>query len=409
MIKKISAIVLALVLCLSVVVMPASAYSLGANSEVAYIVELDADKYSAGDTVWVNIYLYGKAGLEFGTGAIVIGMNSAVFDMDENVPDDVKANGTGGDAMASWYKDVPDASWAWQTNATVLSNIEANNTAEENAMFDQYLKITLAKNSSGSHPNVAGNKNGLPAEDINADSDAGIPFISIPLKLKDDLADSTAINVGIPTGTMPKNYTYMNYYKNPGSATTVVKTTAATSEVVFSTTAQIGAATVPSPVVSRSAQIRFNGLEAEGKKANFDVRTRAAMTAADFTALCGADADAVNNIESVGFIYYDVTDGATFDKDTATEAIEKATANADGILVYNGYVKMPVDHIQKYTKTSGDVEYRWTCFIGNAAYGDSAATMGYIVVDGVPYTFDAEVVTSFSSLYDTYYSQYAGA
>ncbi len=243
MIKKISAIVLALVLCLSVVVMPASAYELGASSEIAYVVELDKDSYSAGETVTIKVFLYGKSGLEFGTGAIIVGCNTAVFDQAENDKADVQASAVGSELNESYYKAANGSTWAWQTNTTVYNNIVAGNTAAENAMFDQYMKYTIARNTSGTHDNAGSNKNGLPADEINADAENGIPFVSFQLKLKDDIADGTVINVGVPTGAMPKNYCYMNYYKDPGNLTTVVKTTQATSEIVNSTTATIGKAT----------------------------------------------------------------------------------------------------------------------------------------------------------------------
>ena len=175
MVKKIGAIILALLLCVGIVVMPASAYELGASSEVAYEIRLDKEFYEAGDTVTISLFLYGKPGLEFGTGAIVIGMNSNVFACDET-PADIQASSTSGDAMASWYKSADTATWAWQTNATILTNITNGNTAEENEMFDSYLKVVLAKNASGSHPNIGSNKNGIPTEDINADSEAGVAF-----------------------------------------------------------------------------------------------------------------------------------------------------------------------------------------------------------------------------------------
>lgn len=399
MIKKISALALALVLCLSVVVIPASAYELASGTEVAYIVELDKEYYAAGETATVNIYLYGKEDLEFGTGAIVIGMNSAVFDMDENDVATIKENGSSGDAMASWYKDVSNASWAWQTNATILTNIENNNTAEENKMFDQYLKITLAKNTSGSHANIGSNKNGIPTEDINADSDAGIPFISIQLKVRDDVEDGTAINVGIPTGPMAKNYTYMNYYKNPGSATTVVKTKPSTSEVVFSTTATVGSGAVevtPLSVSYWKDQIRFDKNANTGAYAGtFDYRILATID--NFDEVIGTDYDKVIN---VGFIF---NKGSAIDEAAAKAQVESGSGS------YSYY-----DNCYVSTLYQGKT-YVFACLVNDipdADKGTVLSAMAYVVyeIDGVTYYAYSDVQTSdFTGLYNQYYSQAFGA
>ncbi|MBR5203233.1 MAG: hypothetical protein IKW45_08200, partial [Clostridia bacterium] len=69
--------------------------------------------------------------------------------------------------------------------------------------------------------------------------------------------------------------------------------------------AVVEAAAEPSPVFAKSSQIRFNnGIEGDANF-SFDVRTRAAMTAEDFAAICGDDATAKNAIESIGFVYAD--------------------------------------------------------------------------------------------------------
>ncbi|MBR5320231.1 MAG: hypothetical protein IKU41_00135 [Clostridia bacterium] len=148
----------------------------------------------------------------------------------------------------------------------------------------------------------------------------------------------------------------------------------------------------PSPVVKKSSQIRFNnGLEGDANF-SFDVRTRAAMTAADFAAICGDDATAVNAIESVGFVYADSSVGLT---------VADAKAAATGASV-DGAVVVEVEHIQK-TGT----EYVWTCLLTDADKADAVDAVGYITVGGTTYLFDAVSSTDFSALYNTYYPQYA--
>ena len=152
------------------------------------------------------------------------------------------------------------------------------------------------------------------------------------------------------------------------------------------------AAAAPSPVVAKSSQIRFNnGLESDANF-SFDVRTRAAMTAADFAAICGDDATAKNAIESVGFVYADSSVGLT---------VADAKAAATGASV-DGAVVVEVEHIQK-TGT----EYVWTCLLTDADKADAVDAVGYITVGGTTYLFDAVSSTNFNELYTTWYPQYA--
>lgn len=158
----------------------------------------------------------------------------------------------------------------------------------------------------------------------------------------------------------------------------------------------VEAAAEPSPVYAKGSQIRFNGTEADGTgSANFDVRTRAAMTAEDFAALCTYDATTkATNIEKVGFVYADSSVGLTLDN----------AAKVIGGTAVDGYVDVPVEHIQKTT-----TEYVWTCLITDAAYADAVDAVGYIVVDGTTYYFDAISSTDFGDLYDTWYSEYVAS
>lgn len=166
--------------------------------------------------------------------------------------------------------------------------------------------------------------------------------------------------------------------------------------VQYVSNAVVEEAAEPSPVYAKGSQIRFNGTEANGTgSANFDVRTRAAMTAEDFAALCTYDATTkATNIEKVGFVYADSSVGLTLDN----------AAKVIGGTAVDGYVDVPVEHIQKTT-----TEYVWTCLITDAAYADAVDAVGYIVVDGTTYYFDAISSTDFGDLYDTWYSEYVAS
>lgn len=167
----------------------------------------------------------------------------------------------------------------------------------------------------------------------------------------------------------------------------------ATSYVAGNPNKNIVSNAVITPVYAKGSQIRFNGTEADGAKANFDVRTRAAMTADDFNKICGSEdnakALAAAGKLQVGFVYT----AGTMDVATA-KAVATGTA-ADG------YFNKTVTYIQ-----STGTEYVWTCLIKNADYDASVQALGYIIVDGTPYYFGAASTTTFSDLYDTWYDDY---
>lgn len=396
MIKKIGAIVLALVLCLSVVVVPASA--LDESSYIGYEIVLDKDYYAAGETVVVSLYLHAKEGLEFGTGAIVIGCNSAVFDTAENVANDIKAGSAMSENAVTYYKDGPDVAWAWQSG-TVLNNIISNNSAEENAKFDQFLKFAVNKQgSNGSHEFATNTKRGYSSEELNADVEAGIPFMTFELKLRDDIEDGTKIEIGVPEGPMAKNYTYMNYLKSPGTATTLVKTTADNSEVVWVTEAQIGeepAEFVPLTVSYWKDQIRFDKKADGSYFGTFDYRILATID--NFDEVIGTDYDKVTD---VGFIF---NKGAAI-----VEADAKAQVEG-GAKTYS-----QVDNVYVSTAYQGET-YVISCLVNNIADADKGTTlsaMAYVeyVVDGVTYyAYSAVQTSTFTTLYNTWYSQAFGA
>lgn len=145
----------------------------------------------------------------------------------------------------------------------------------------------------------------------------------------------------------------------------------------------------PSPVFAETSQIRYNG-PVNGDYAPFDVRTRAYMTAEDFANICGTDAEAKTAISKVGFVYADSSVGMT---------LEDAAKVIGGTAVA-GCVDVPVEHIQKTAD-----KYIWTCLLEDAVYADAVDAVGYIVVDGETYYFDAVSATDFSELYDTWSSK----
>lgn len=342
MIKKISAVILALVLCFSVVVLPASAgfdadYTLPEGKSIAYKVELDKANYSAGDTVTVKVYLNIASNIEIHTGAILFGVNSDVFDTSVNAADTVKATATSNAAFQSFYNEITGLNWAWQRDA-IKSRITAASTPEENANYNEYLKIVFTRNLNGSHPNAGLNTNGLPSADVNGDSD---PFITFQLKLRDDIPDGTPVRVAITSGAVMCNpaQAYFKVFQD-GSTTNVSPATSVYDVSAAVATATIGEAAPAGPAVTKSnAEVKMvlnaekNAVDFSADKA-FQFRVTSSISEEDWNTYFGGNGQ---NINAVGFVAYN-GDGA-FDMETAKSVAKGGSAA--------GYTAATTDYIQK--------------------------------------------------------------
>ena len=230
MAKKISAILLALVICLGIFVLPTTAidagYTLPEGKKVAYEFKLDKENYLPGDTVTVSVYVYAQDGMEMGATNIFVGMDKNLFDQADNAVATIKSTSTTSAALESYFKTISASTPMWLAD-TIVSKITEGNTEAENAMFNQYLKIALTRNTKATGTNASNSKRGLPASEFN-----GKELFTIQLKLKDDIAAGTAINIGTPSGAMTTAYANVGYFVEPFSAA-VAKTTAAESDTIF--------------------------------------------------------------------------------------------------------------------------------------------------------------------------------
>lgn len=391
MIKKISAVVLALVLCLSVIVVPASAANVElGSSKMAFALEWDKTSYSAGDTAYLSVYMNAAEDLPLFTGSFLIGLNSSVFTQADNPIATVKANATTSDLFASYWKTA-ETNLSWLASS-VVTRVQAQNTAEENALFDQYLKFTAAKNASGTHENAGNNKDGFYGSEFNTSE----PIMVIALKVSEDVTDGTAVYAAMTSGSItcsPAQVAW-KYYSNPGNATTSANIATADFNVTNTlTSATVGAAA--SIVKDGGANIRFRGIGQNGTaadyKGEFDVRTVATISQADFAANFGTDANAIEKITDIGFVYATATNVPAFDADTA-KAVAEGTAAT-------GYVKKAVSYIQH---AADGEDYRFTCLIRNIADADKNETvnaLAYVCYDGNYIYFDAPVAVSYADLY----------
>ncbi len=406
MVKKISAVILALVLCLSVVVMPASAagfaedYTLPDGARIAFKVELDKEYYSAGDVATISVYAYADDDLEYGAGAISIGINTAVFNTTDNTKATIKASATSNDAYNTYYKSADTATWAIagsQAN-TNMKKIYNNNTAEENEMYDAYVKLTIARNMSGDHENAAELNRGIYGSDINSDP---APLVTFQLTVAANVANGTAVNVGIPSGSYAAAaaQTYLNVFEDPGNATTATKTNADTTDAsALKTQATIGAAAkeYETSIVSFwKDQIKMENDE----YTSFSIRHLAQIEASVWESTFGTDEDEQSegkkNITDIGFIFQK---GDGFDKDAAANWLEAGATD-------NSFTKAKVNFVSTGMK---DGYYVFSCTITGVDDPDAAlSSLGYVVwvddANTTHYSYFENVETeTFRDLYDRY-------
>lgn len=386
MIKKISAIVLALVLCLSVVVVPTSALDLG-DKGVAFELKWDKDAYSAGETATLSIFMKVSEDYEIGTGSLLIGLNSAVINQTDNDAADIKDSMVASDLWTSFWK-VPSNSAAWLAS-TVASKVTTANTAEEQALYDHYFKITISRDTSGSgsHENSTDLKRGLPGADFNALADAGEPILQLSFVVADGVADGTAINAGITSGSASCSpaQTAFKYIKTPGSASTTANVPAASFGTAIAT-ATVGEATIVNPL---KGQMRYGATAG-----TYDVRALAVITGEDFTATFGSIADAKTKIKDIGFVFASGSNITAPSMEAVAALVEEGTA-------ITGYKKVPISQISTAISTGN---YVFSCIVtdipAEAAQSDKLIAIGYVgwdsdadgVVDSYNYYTEAQTI-----------------
>ncbi len=398
MVKKISALILALVLCLSVVVVPASADVELGDAQLAFSLEWDKESYQPGETATLSIYMDADDALSLYTGSFLIGVSSEVFPTDLNSQADLRANSTTSELFNSYYK-------AGETNISVLAStvvpkVQAANTAEENEYYDWYIKFTAAKNTGGSHPSVGTTKEGF----YGSDFDPSEPILTISLVVG-DVADGTPVRAAITSGstTCTPTQTAWKYYKNPGSATTTANIAATAIDIsqAVAPEAVIGEETVASSIVNplegSRGQIRFPKVDGVyGGK--FDVRALAEIKGDVFDATFVDQATAKEMISEIGFVF---AQGATVtapSMDAVKEVVENGGTAA-------GYSKKVVNYIST-SHTPGS--YVFSCMVADIPddqQNNSLVAVGYIIYtdangDTQYAYYDEAQVIEFKALYD---------
>lgn len=412
MVKKISAFILALALCLSVVVMPASAAVELGDAQIAFSLEWDKPAYSAGDTAILSIYMDAQDDLSLATGSFIIGLSSSVFDPAVHTTDYLRANSTTDETFNSYYK-AGDTNFSKLAD-TVATQVNSANTAEEQALYDWYVKFTAAKNTSGSHPSVSTTKEGF----YGSDFDPSTPILTVALTVKDDVADGTKVNAAITTGSVTKKQTAWKYYTDPGNATSAGNITADTTtgfNIAAADTTKTsgdvvigGAEEATLAMTTWKQQIKF-GVDKDGVYNNtFSARTFVEFT--NFSEVFDDAADALNTDDGdglleVGFVYK-VGD---FDEATAKGYVEAGVVAKDGPkeMTDDGYTVDRRAYVSTTAKAGGYVMGSTIADIPAADKTTNVTVLAYAkyTTGGEPVYVYHPVSGTFETLYNTYYSQ----
>lgn len=413
MVKKICATLMAIILCLSVAFIPATAagfdssYELSEGKNIAYKFELDKSSYKAGDTVTLSIDLNVVDDYQLSTGTILIASNSAVIDASENDANTVKATAVGSELADSFWKPISTVTWGWQ-KAAIVSRVEATNTEEENQLYDQYLKFAIDRQAigNGTHPNSDNRTLGLTGAEINADNGA---MWTVQFKLRDDIPDGTPINFAITSGSITSKPAQVAFkiQSNPGVANTTKSP--ATSEYDVSAavaTATVGEAAPAGPVVAKSkAEVKMTPNSPTTVEDAFQFRVTSVITDADWdTYFANTAAGGINAITKLGFVAYKGTDG--FDLETA-KSVAKGGSAAGYDVATTTYVQKETDSSDAYfgaiiqitsAETRSDATY-----IAYVEYTDAEGATQYAFYDAAQ---TALLDTNYQTIVESYLAAY---
>lgn len=406
MVKKISAVIMALVLCLSAAVLPAYAgfdedYSFAEGIGTAFKIELDKEYYNAGDIVTVNVYArFADETRELKSGTMMFAVNSAQIDKSDSFNSSI-TTATANSTWETYWKSPESTQFAWQTNKTIINRVTEACTTDA-GVYDTYLKVAMAQDVN----KVTDIKHGISAADFNADSD---PFLSFQLKLRDDLEDGTVVTIGMPTGGVLSTpaQTTVQFFTNPGNATTSKPDAAATYDVTAAAAKlTIGEPAPAGPVVAKSkAEVKMTPNSPTTVEDAFQFRVTSVITDADWdTYFANTAAGGNNAITKLGFVAYKGTAG--FDLETAKSVAKGGTAAGYDVATTT-YVQKADDSSDAYfgaiiqitsAETRSDATY-----IAYVEYTDAEGATQYAFYDAAQ---TALLDTNYQTIVDSYLAAY---
>lgn len=383
--KKVLSVILALLMVLGCFSLFASATQSKAALEISVVPTQTT--YNKGDIVTFEVF-YETSDELFNMGAayfMQFGFDSSVFETIEDLSSDTGWNSSStfiyeGYPIANNVKLAFCHAQAWCGIANLNDTYGSLTDIDKAKGWDSVLGCIQTPDNS--------------CDDSYAEKTASFAF---KLKVKDDASDTGCYTVGVTDWAINNGKCEVDEENGSIAGASGTEYGFATEKMFATNDATVNVATAAASIIKDGgAQIRFRGIGQNGAaadyKGEFDVRTVATISQADFVANFGTDDNAIEKITDIGFVYATATNVPAFDADTAKGVAEGTAAT--------GYVKAPVNYIQH---AADGEDYRFTCLIRNIADADKNETvnaLAYVCYDGTYFYFDAPVAVSYAALYE---------
>lgn len=378
--KKVLAVVLSVILLFSCFVVGSSALTYSPSKttgEFKVIATADKTTVAPGDVVIFSLALDPGSYSDLGAFGNVISYNA-----NQVTPCDVSGNPTTTNtAFRTWQNSCAN----WTNPAATcnfnyaISQLAANFTADEKAYYTKNVLYMGTVYTANGAVNTAGN---------GWNPTAGEVYMTFQMKVADSVQPGDEIWVGLHEASFLKG---TSYFQPCGGTRFSNDVYDLTNSMVKLT---VASATEPSIIKDGGSQIRFRGISQTGAAADyqgeFDVRTVAKISEADFAAKFTDEATAIEKITDIGFVYARTSKVADFN-------LEKAKQVAQGADIA-GYTKKQISHIQH---TAGN-DYQFTCLVENipdADKTDSLNALAYVCFNGEWIFADAKIFADFTELY----------
>lgn len=376
--KKVLGIALVLTMLLNVVALVSYA-AVPADTVCQLTLKADKESYMPGDDIVITVYAQTAAECPSVTMAGQYEIGYASSAIEPYAPDST-------DLLAQGF--VPEAT----EQSKSFSNSESQFVPHSVLIGDMGMTVTEGQGFD----EICGYWISQPENQFVASVDAPVELFSFKMKVKADAADGDYVIAFNKDG-------YDNYnayitdsvaYGLYGSSGPEFGFTSTNMFALDSIKIHVGAATEASFIKDGGAQIRFRGISQTGTAADyqgeFDVRTVAKISEADFKAKFTDEATAIEKITDIGFVYARTSKVADFN-------LEKAKQVAQGADIA-GYTKKQISHIQH---TAGN-DYQFTCLVENipdADKTDSLNALAYVCFNGEWIFADAKIFADFTELY----------
>lgn len=377
--KKVFSVLLACVMAFSMLSILSFAAPTNAVLEIS--IEPTQKNYSKGDVVKFEVFYTSSSdlGLMGCPFSFSVGFDSNVFETIEDVSDKGNYEQHTQTVLTTGYpvdnNIVKSLSWSYIYTGAEERLTEKDKANGWNATF--FTSMT-------------------PTGDCDDDYSTKAASFAFQLKIKENAPDDGCYTLGITDYSIQNFQTEINEEIGAVAGPSGIDYGFECDYIFETIDATVNVASAATSIIKDGgSNIRFRGIGSTGTVADyqgeFDVRTVATISEADFKAKFTDDATAIEKITDIGFVYAAKSKVATFDVATA-KAVAQGTAA-------EGYVKAPVTYIQH---AADGADYRFTCLIKNipdADQTDAVSALAYVCFNGEYIFADAAIVADYTELY----------